>query len=125
MENRRIIMIIDDDSTSLTMGKTILEQTYTVYPIPSGERFFKILTKVIPDLVLLDIEMPEMSGIEVLRRLKEDSHTQKIPVIIVSSINNPENKQEALQLGAADILVKPYSPPTLLQCIEKNIIKSV
>jgi putative two-component system response regulator len=119
---RRIIMLIDDDETILTLGREMLEDRYTVYPIPSGEKLFSILQKVLPDLILLDIEMPEISGHDVLKRLKTNPRTAEIPVIFLTSRNDPENQLEGLSLGAIDYVIKPFSPPLLAQRIENHLL---
>jgi putative two-component system response regulator len=119
---RHIIMLVDDDETSLALGKEILEDRYTIYPIPSGEKFFEIIKKVFPDLILLDVEMPEMDGYEVIKRLKRFADTREIPVIFLTARNDPGNELEGLSLGAADYITKPFSPPILVQRIENHLL---
>jgi putative two-component system response regulator len=121
-EERHIIMLVDDDETILTMGREILEDRYTVYPIPSGEQFFEIIQKVFPDLVLLDIEMPGMDGYEVIKRLKKFADTGEVPVIFLTSLSDPGNELEGLNLGAVDYVIKPFSPPILMQRIENHLL---
>ena len=121
---RHIIMLVDDDETYLTIGKEILEDRYTVYPILSGEKFFEIAKKVTPDLVLLDIEMPVMDGYEVAKRLKKDPETAEIPVIFLTARSDPGNELEGLSLGAVDYITKPFSPPILVQRIENHLLIS-
>jgi putative two-component system response regulator len=119
---RHIIMLVDDDETSLVMGREILEDRYTVYPIPSGEMFFEIIKKVFPDLILLDIEMPEMNGYEVIKRLKKYADTAEIPVVFLTARSEPGNELEGLSLGAIDYIAKPFSPPLLIQRIENHLL---
>jgi putative two-component system response regulator len=119
---RRIIMLVDDDETILTIGREILEDRYTVYPIPSGEQFFEIIQKVFPDLVLLDIEMPDMDGYEVIKRLKKLDDTSEVPVIFLTSLSDPGCELEGLNLGAVDYVTKPFSPPILVQRIENHLL---
>ena len=119
---RRIIMLVDDDETSLAMGKEILEDRYTIYPISSGEKFFEIIKKVYPDLILLDIEMPNMDGYEVIKRLKKFADTAEIPVIFLTARDDPGNELEGLSLGAIDYIAKPFSPPLLVQRIENHLL---
>ena len=122
MAERYIIMLVDDDETTLTMGKEILEDRYTVYPIPSGEKFFDIIKRVSPDLILLDVEMPEMDGYAVIKRLKKNADTAEIPVLFLTARNDPGNELEGLSLGAIDYITKPFSPPILVQRIENQML---
>jgi putative two-component system response regulator len=123
MENERsVIMVVDDDMTCLTMGKDILQKLYTVFAIPSGERFFEILEKVQPDLVLLDVAMPGMDGFEVMKRLKEDVKTVEIPVIFLTARNDPGYELKGFSLGAVDYVSKPFSPALLIKRIENHLL---
>ncbi|MDR2479163.1 MAG: response regulator [Treponema sp.] len=119
---RRIIFLVDDDETSLAIGREILEDLYTVYPIPSGTKLFEILGKVSPDLILLDIEMPGMDGYEVIKRLKQNPATAELPVIFLTARNDPGNELDGLSLGAIDYVAKPFSPPLLVQRIENHLL---
>jgi len=121
-KERQIIMLVDDNMASLTMGKNILKDKFDVYPISSGEKFFEILQKVTPDLILLDVTMPEMDGYEVIRRLKASRKTQDIPVIFLTSRDDPGNELEGLSLGAIDYVSKPLSPALLIQRIDNHLL---
>ena len=121
-KERQIIMLVDDNMASLTMGKNILKDKYDVYPIVSGEKFFEILQKITPDLILLDVVMPEMDGYEVIRRLKASRKTQDIPVIFLTSRDDPGNELEGLSLGATDYVSKPFSPALLIQRIDNHLL---
>ncbi|MCL2139266.1 MAG: response regulator [Treponema sp.] len=121
---RNKIMLIDDDEIYLDMGRQILENKYSVYPVPSGEQAFSILKKIIPDLILLDIEMPDIDGYEVIKRLKQDPATKEIPVIFLTSRTDPGNELEGLSLGAIDYLTKPFSPLLLMKRIENHLLIS-
>ena len=115
-------MLIDDDEICLAMGREILENKYTVYPIPSGEQALITLKKVIPDLILLDIEMPGMNGHAVLNSLKNNPETKNIPVIFITSHTDPGNELDGLTLGAIDYITKPFSPLLLLQRVENHVL---
>jgi len=116
-----IIMLIDDDQMCLDMGMEILKNKYTVYPVPSGEQALQILKKVIPDLILLDIEMPFMNGYEVIKKLKQEKETKDIPVIFLTSHTDPGNELDGLTMGAIDYITKPFSPLLLVQRIENHL----
>jgi putative two-component system response regulator len=121
-KGRQVVMLVDDQITSLTLGKDILKDRYSVFPISSGVNFFEILKKVTPDLVLLDIEMPGMNGYEVIKLLKADKKTADIPVIFLTSRDDPGNELEGLSLGAIDYIFKPFSPALLVQRIENHLL---
>ena len=117
-----IVMLIDDDEVCLAMGREILESKYTLYPIQSGEQAFQILKKVTPDLILLDIEMPDMDGYTVLKRLKREDATKDIPVIFITSRSDPGDELDGLCLGAIDFITKPFSPLLLVQRIKNHLL---
>jgi putative two-component system response regulator len=114
-------MLVDDDQVHLNTGKNILKDMYNVFPIASGKKLFDILDKVMPDLILLDIEMPEMSGYEVIKKLKGSQKTADIPVIFLSAHIDPGHELEGLGLGAVDYVFKPFSPILLIRRIENQI----
>lgn len=119
---RKKIFLVDDNITNLTVGKNALSELYDIFTIPSGEKMFKILEKVMPDMILLDIEMPEMNGYEILKRLKEREETKQIPVIFVTAKGDTGSELEGLELGAIDYISKPFSPPLLLKRIEVHLL---
>ncbi|MDR0819886.1 MAG: response regulator, partial [Oscillospiraceae bacterium] len=70
---RKTVLLVDDNMTNLTTGKEMLKSEYKVYPVPSAEIMFDLLENLIPDMILLDIEMPEMNGYEAIKLLKKES----------------------------------------------------
>lgn len=122
MENTlKKIMLVDDNVTNLKIGRGLLAEAYNVFTLPSGERLFQLLVKVRPDLILLDVEMPEMNGYEVLRKLKAAPETQDIPVIFLTAINDAAKEREGLAMGAVDFISKPFSPQFLLDRVAKYL----
>jgi putative two-component system response regulator len=121
-KERQIIMLVDDNAASLTMGRNILKDKFDVYPVASGAKLFDILEKITPDLILLDVAMPEMDGYEIIRRLKAGRKTQDIPVIFLTSRDDPGNELEGLSLGAIDYVSKPFSPALLIQRIGNHLL---
>jgi putative two-component system response regulator len=116
------IVLVDDDVTSLALGKSILSQKYDTITIPSGEKFFIFLEKIRPNLILLDVEMPGMNGYEVLKKLKENPKYADIPVIFLTSRSDTSSELKGLSLGAIDYISKPFSPPLLLKRIELHLL---
>ena len=120
--NRETIIIVDDDSTNLSVGKSTLSDKYDVFTASSGERLFSLLEKVAPDLILLDIRMPEMDGYEVIKRLKSEKKTVDFPVIFLTSRIDPASEIKGLNLGAVDYITKPFSRELLLKRIDLHIL---
>lgn len=123
-EGRKTIFAVDDNGANLVACKQILRPFYEVYPIPSAEKMFKLLEHVTPDLILLDVEMPEMNGYEAARRLKSGEHN-KIPVIFLTARDDPESEQTGLNLGALDYIRKPFSSSQLLERIRNHLPAAV
>jgi putative two-component system response regulator len=118
---KRRIALVDDDITSLALGKGIMADQYDVVTIPSGGKLFQFLGRVRPDLILLDVDMPVMNGYETLRKLKAQSEYEDIPVIFLTSMSDTANEIEGLNLGAVDYISKPFSPPLLLKRLELHL----
>ena len=114
----KTIFLVDDDATNLAVGSGVLDESYDTLTFNSGARLLKTLEKSIPDLILLDVAMPEMDGYEVIKILKSRTETANIPVVFLTAKNDVENEVEGLSLGALDYIYKPFSPPLLLKRIE-------
>jgi putative two-component system response regulator len=119
---RKTIMLVDDNATNLTIGKNILIKNYDVFTLESGFKLFKVLRRLLPDLILLDIEMPEMNGYEVIKHLKASDQYCRIPVIFLTAKNDSGSELEGLSLGAVDYITKPFSPPLLIKRIEHQVL---
>ncbi|MDR3148169.1 MAG: response regulator [Treponema sp.] len=120
-QNRKKIVLVDDMLTNLKIGSKALIDAYDVFTVPSAEKLFRIIKKISPDLILLDIDMPGMNGYEAIKILKADSRTRGIPVIFLSANNDPACESEGLSLGAVDFVNKPYCPQTLLKRVETHL----
>jgi len=119
---RRTILLVDDDLTNLTVGRNALEDHYDVLTLNSGARLIKMLTRSIPDLILLDVEMPEMNGYETIRAIKSNPETARVPVVFLTAKSDGESELEGLSLGAVDYITKPFSAPLLLKRIELHLL---
>ncbi len=116
------IMIIDDNVTNLNIARKALEEKYDVMLIPSGEKALKVLERTIPDLILLDVEMPGMSGFDFITIIKEkESPLCDIPIIFVTAKDDTNSEFEGLDLGAVDYIAKPFSFPLLLKRVELHL----
>lgn len=121
-ETRYTIFYVDDDKTNLQIGRHILSGVYNVFSMDSAAKLMKMLERQIPDLILLDVEMPEMNGYEVIQIIKSNPHYSEIPVIFLTAKSDSDNEMEGLSLGAIDYIIKPYSPPLLLKRIEVHLL---
>jgi len=121
-KNRHKIIFVDDNMANLTMGRNMLKSFYEVFPAPSANKLFEILSNVIPDIVLLDIEMPEMNGYEAIKKMKADPRFSEIPVIFLTAKNDELSELEGFELGAVDYIAKPFSGPLLLKRIQNQLL---
>jgi len=113
----KTVFVVDDSDTNLLTVEESLEDHYRVMTIPSAAKMFAFLEKMTPDLILLDIEMPEMNGFEALERLKANPSYADIPVIFLTGYIDDAIEARSRELGAADIITKPFSAPVLLERI--------
>jgi len=102
------IVIVDDNVSYLSMVRNLLRPFYEVYPAPSAEILFTIMEKFIPDLVLLDVDMPVMNGFEAIKIMKESARYNDIPVIFLTAKDDENSASKGLELGAADYITKPF-----------------
>ncbi|MBQ9068251.1 MAG: response regulator, partial [Eggerthellaceae bacterium] len=114
-----IILIVDDDTTSLKLAKGILDEEYRVATVNSGAMVFKYLAHNTPDLILLDINMPDMDGFEVLEQLKLRQEWAAIPVIFLTANQDPQSEARCLESGAIDYVGKPFVPVILLNRVRR------
>ena len=109
------ILIVDDSTTNIVLLEAILqEEGYKTYTALSAKEAFACLDKTKPDLILLDLLMPQVSGFEILERLKANLATSEIPVVVVSAVNTKENIELCKDLGADDFFSKPIDIPAFL-----------
>jgi len=122
MDNhKKSVVIVDDNPINLNVGRNALSGRYNVLTVTSGKKLLQILEKMIPDIILLDIEMPEMDGYEVIKVLKDSVGTAQIPVIFLTAVIDPESELKGLSLGAIDYITKPFSPELLQKRIEVHL----
>ncbi|NCF20154.1 MAG: response regulator [Haliea sp.] len=105
------LLIVDDEPTNIHILSNILAEDYEIRAANNGERAIEAALSQSPDMILLDMIMPDLDGLEVCRRLKENESTKDIPVIFVTSMSDPANEELGLQAGAVDYISKPVSPP--------------
>jgi len=110
---RPVVLAVDDTPENLDVVKNILVPDYTVKVATTGALALKIAAKQPPDIILLDVMMPEMDGYEVCRRLKSDPATAEIPIIFLTAKDQTADEAEGFSLGAADYIHKPVNPQIL------------
>jgi len=115
------VLIIEDDAMSITALVHILGEVYTISAEKDGLRCLGLAKKLQPDLILLDIMMPEISGFDVIKALKDDAETKNIPVIFVTGKNDPEDEVQGFSLGAVDYINKPFSKDVVKARIEHQM----
>jgi putative two-component system response regulator len=115
------VLIIDDMPENLDLLSDVLSGHYMIRAAISGSRGLKIAMQNPPDIILLDVMMPEMDGYEVCRRLKEDPRTRNIPVIFITAVNDMENEERGFAMGAVDYITKPMSTSTVLARIKTHL----
>jgi len=118
---RKKIIVVDDNLDNLSGLKNTLKDIYEVYPCPSASELFDLLEHIQPDLILLDVEMPEINGYEAAKKLKSDDKFRDIPIIFLTSMGDEQSEMEGLELGAVDYIHKPFAAPLLLQRIKTHL----
>jgi putative two-component system response regulator len=113
--------VVDDNDTNLLVAEEALESQYDVVTMPSAAKMFELLEKITPDLILLDIKMPGMNGLEALARLKSGNTHVGIPVILLTSLTDSSVEAQGFELGAVDFISKPFSAPVLLNRIRNHL----
>ena len=119
---KKTILVVDDTSDNLSLMSGLLKDQYRVKLANSGEKALKAVQgDNPPDLILLDIMMPGMSGYEVCQVLKADPATRPIPIIFLTAMTSMEDEQKGLELGAADYITKPISPPIVMARVKTQL----
>ena len=118
---QKTIFVVDDSLANLMMAHETLESRYRVITLSSAEKMFVALKKIAPDLILLDIAMPEMSGFDAMKQLKASKHHANIPVIFLTALSDSYNEALGIELGAVDFITKPFSVPVLLNRVKNHL----
>ncbi len=116
------VLIVDDTPQNLTVLGELLRSHYRVRAANSGERALRVAhSEPRPDLILLDVMMPEMNGYEVLQRLRSEASSQNIPVIFITAMSASEDEEHGLELGAVDYITKPFNPSIVLARVRTQL----
>jgi CheY-like chemotaxis protein len=115
------IIVVDDNVENLTAIKNTLKEQYEVYPSISAVKMFELMEHIIPDLILLDVEMPDMNGYEAANKLKNNYKLRDIPIIFLTSRDDVKSEIEGLNIGAVDYIRKPFVASLLLRRLETHL----
>ncbi len=121
MDKRKCILIVDDVIINLQYAQHVLRDSFDTILASSGAEALQILENTTPDLVLLDIKMPDMDGYETIQRIKDNPNTAKIPVIFLTAETKTESELKGFELGALDYIHKPFSIPVMLSRINTQL----
>lgn len=116
-----VILVVDDDSANLMLAQKILGKEYRIAAANSGKAAFRYLERNRPDLILLDINMPEMNGFEACEKLRENKEYSGIPVIFLTADKSVETEMKCFQAGAVDFVGKPFVPDILLSRVNRTL----
>lgn len=115
------ILIIDDDKINLSAAKKALSEKYKITAVTSGAQALQFLQNNTCDLILLDINMPEMDGFEVMSKIRDDLDRSDIPIIFLTSDNDPQTESRCLEAGAMDFISKPFVRNVMLSRISRTL----
>ena len=123
MEDIADILIVDDTAANLqVLGLMLRQNKYKVRPVPSGKLALQAVAACPPDLILLDITMPEMNGYEVASKLKENPATAEIPIIFISALTEVDDKVKAFKSGGVDYITKPFQIEEVLSRVSVHLV---
>jgi putative two-component system response regulator len=117
----KTIFVVDDNNVNLKTAANVLSKHYRLYPLSSASGMFELLENIRPDIILLDILMPEMDGFDALKLLKSNSRFADIPVIFLTSKDDTVTESLGFQMGVVDFISKPFSEPVLLNRIKSHL----
>jgi CheY-like chemotaxis protein len=114
------ILVVDDSTTNVVLIEAILSDLgYQIIPTLNAKEAFKAINKNIPDLILLDLLMPRVSGYDFLKDIKSNPQTKNIPVIVISAVNDKDNIEKILNMGADEFIKKPLDISTLVDTVSR------
>lgn len=120
--DKSTILIVDDAPENLTLMNGLLKDDYEIQIATNGAKALTIAQHVLPDLILLDIMMPDMDGYEVCTRLKANEKTKNIPIIFLTAKANIDDETKGLSFGAVDYITKPINPPLVLARVKNQLL---
>ena len=116
---KRTVLVIDDDKMILDMIQGILEDKFEVSAVNDGQKAFRVLERIHPDVILLDLKMPGMDGYDVISRLKVNQEYKSIPVIFLTAVTDEYSVTKCFEAGAEDYICKPFTANALTARLER------
>ena len=122
MESDSLILVVDDDPQNIQMLGTLLRnEKYQVSIAMNGQQALERVRHASPDLILLDVLMPDMDGIETCKRLKEEENSRNVPVIFLTALSDVADINKGFDVGGVDYVTKPFNAPELLRRVETQL----
>ncbi|MCG6152444.1 HD domain-containing phosphohydrolase [Leptospira bandrabouensis] len=121
MNTKPKVLVVDDEPANLQILNDILQNDYTLFFAKDGEKGIELAISQLPDIILLDVMMPKMTGHEVCKILKSNEKTKFIPVIFVTALTEVGDEEKGFQLGAVDYIIKPVSPPIVKVRVKNHL----
>ena len=118
---RRTVLAVDDTPANLNLLSQLLGKHYRVQLAVSGAKALELAQRRPPDIIVLDVMMPEMDGYDACRRLKADPRTRDVPVLFLTALSGPDDETRAFEAGGADFIAKPFTPATLLARVRTHL----
>jgi CheY-like chemotaxis protein len=116
------VLLVDDSTTNIVLLEAILEEKgYIIHAALSAREAFSMLEKEIPDLILLDLLMPKITGFEFLEQIRAEERTRNIPVIVISAVTNTDDISRIQELGTVDFIQKPIDMQYLVELVERTL----
>ncbi|MCL2079933.1 MAG: response regulator [Oscillospiraceae bacterium] len=121
MSKKYSVLIVDDEPSNIGVLSSMLRSDYKLLAATNGSDAIEAAEKHSPDIILLDVVMPEMDGYAVIEVLKSSAKTKNIPVVFLTAKADPENERRGLELGAEDYIFKPFSKSILLKRLKMHL----
>ncbi|MDR2509998.1 MAG: response regulator [Spirochaetaceae bacterium] len=115
---KKVVLAVDDMPEILSSINAALSENYDVRCAADAKSAFSALESIKPNVIMLDIEMPEMSGLEILEKLQKDARYKDIPVVFLTANSEESTAQKAIKNGALGYIIKPFTPESLLKSID-------
>jgi putative two-component system response regulator len=120
-EKKQTVLVVDDTPEVILLINEILKGKYRVRAVTNGEKALEAVRRSLPDIILMDVTMPEMNGYEVCRRLKQEERFRDIPVMFLTARSEQADEQEGLEAGGVDYIVKPINPSIFVARMETHL----
>ena len=121
-KHAQTVLVVDDEAININLLVELLKDEYRTIVATNGEQAIRRVQENTPDLILLDVMMPDMDGFEVCRRLKTAEKTKEIPIVFVTAMDKHDDEATGLDIGAVDYIRKPF-PPSVVRARVRNLLE--